>query len=207
MITTSSNSTADLDELPTSKELDTLISRANICPRLEYHKVSPIRPIERRPIKRLCYWTEGPPGPRRQGPWKPRPRPATRGPLDNARDITPPFHSLIMPDSDSHTGGESGVQTLAFSSLSVQELQVEKMTEIHEHSPPPGFTDKGQSSSLVDEDGVITLTPEEGALLLKIRAEKAAEKGKSKVDQIDKEAEARAKKREADALRLKALQL
>ncbi|KAL8102976.1 hypothetical protein AgCh_027492 [Apium graveolens] len=45
------------------------------------------------------------------------------------------------------------------------------------------------------------------ALLLKIRAEKAAEKGKTKVDQIDKEAEARAKKREADALRMKALQL
>ncbi|KAL8093495.1 hypothetical protein AgCh_035391 [Apium graveolens] len=34
-----------------------------------------------------------------------------------------------------------------------------------------------------------------------------AEKGKAKVDQVDKEAEARAKKREADALRLKALQL
>ncbi|KAL8155671.1 hypothetical protein AgCh_000899 [Apium graveolens] len=54
----------------------------------------------------------------------------------------------------------------------IRELQVEMtMTEtIHEHSPPPGFTDKGQPSSLVDEDGVITLTPEEEALLLKIRA-------------------------------------
>ncbi|KAL8112147.1 hypothetical protein AgCh_019733 [Apium graveolens] len=64
-----------------------------------------------------------------------------------------------------------------------------------------------EESKVVDEDGVITLTPEEEALLLKIRAEKAAEKGKTKVDQIDKEAKARAKKREADALRLKALQL
>ncbi|KAL8122052.1 hypothetical protein AgCh_018692 [Apium graveolens] len=92
----------------------------------------------------------------------------------------------------------------------IRELQAENetMTEtIHEHSPPPSFTDKGQPSSLVDEDGVITLTFEEEALLLKIRAEKAAEKGNAKVDQVDKEAEARAKKREADALRLKALQL
>ncbi|KAL8093358.1 hypothetical protein AgCh_035287 [Apium graveolens] len=83
----------------------------------------------------------------------------------------------------------------------------ELCSPIHEHSPPPGFTDKGQPSTLIDEDGVITLTPEEQALLLKIRAEKAAEKVKAKVDQVDKEAEARAKKREADALRLKALQL
>ncbi|KAL8157186.1 hypothetical protein AgCh_002044 [Apium graveolens] len=81
---------------------------------------------------------------------------------------------------------------------------IETMTNvIHEHSPPPGFTppDKGQPSTLVDADGVITLTPEEEVLLLKIRAEKlAAEKGKTKEDQAKKEAEARAKRIEADAL-------
>ncbi|KAL8094464.1 hypothetical protein AgCh_036119 [Apium graveolens] len=61
----------------------------------------------------------------------------------------------------------------------IRELQVGKtMTEIHEHSPPPGFTEKGQPSSLVDEDGVITLTPEEEALLLKIRAKKGRGEGK-----------------------------
>ncbi|KAL8121053.1 hypothetical protein AgCh_017993 [Apium graveolens] len=47
---------------------------------------------------------------------------------------------------------------------------------------------RGKTSSLVDAEGVIKLTPEEEALLLKIRAEMlAAEKGKAKDDQAEKE--------------------
>ncbi|KAL8096628.1 hypothetical protein AgCh_037558 [Apium graveolens] len=44
--------------------------------------IGPIRPIERRPIKRLSYWAEGPSGLRNEGPRKPRPRPTTRGSHD-----------------------------------------------------------------------------------------------------------------------------
>ncbi|KAL8121360.1 hypothetical protein AgCh_018192 [Apium graveolens] len=64
-----------------------------------------------------------------------------------------------------------------------------------------GYKNPRKTSSLVDADGVIKLTPEEEAFLLKICTKKlAAEKGKTKDDQDEKEAEPRAKIREADTL-------